>query len=45
MESCGKILVVDDYAPNATGMRALLSAAGYSVRVAFNAAEALSLVA
>jgi putative two-component system response regulator len=45
MESCGKILVVDDYAPNATGMRDLLSAAGYSVRVAYNGADALNLVA
>lgn len=45
MESCGKILVVDDYAPNATGMRDLLSAAGYSVRVAYNGTDALSLVA
>jgi len=45
MESCGKILVVDDYAPNATGMRDLLSAAGYTVRVAYNGTEALSLVA
>jgi cyclic di-GMP phosphodiesterase len=45
MESCGKILVVDDYAPNATGMRDLLSASGYSVRVAYNGTDALSLVA
>ena len=45
MESCGKILVVDDYAPNATGMRDLLSAAGYSVRVAYNGTDALGLVA
>lgn len=45
MESCGKILVVDDYAPNANGMRDLLSAAGYSVRVAYNGVEALGLVA
>lgn len=45
MESCGKILVVDDHAPNATGMRDLLSSAGYSVRVAYNGTDALSLVA
>lgn len=45
MESCGKILVVDDYAPNANGMRDLLAAAGYSVRVAYNGVEALGLVA
>ena len=44
MESCGKVLVVDDYAPNANGMRDLLSAAGYSVRVASNGADALRLV-
>jgi putative two-component system response regulator len=45
MESCGKILVVDDYAPNANGMRDLLSAAGYRVRVAYNGIDALGLVA
>ena len=45
MESCGKILVVDDYAPNANGMRDLLAVAGYSVRVAYNGVEALGLVA
>jgi putative two-component system response regulator len=44
MESCGKVLVVDDYAPNANGMRDLLSASGYSVRVANNGADALRLV-
>jgi putative two-component system response regulator len=44
MESNGKVLVVDDYAPNANGMRDLLSAAGYSVRVANNGADALRLV-
>ena len=45
MESAGKLLVVDDYVPNANGMRDLLSAAGYSVRVANNGADALQLVA
>jgi putative two-component system response regulator len=45
MESAGKLLVVDDYVPNANGMRDLLSAAGYSVRVAYNGADALRLVA
>ena len=44
MEPNGKVLVVDDYAPNANGMRDLLVAAGYSVRVAHNGADALSLV-
>ena len=44
MESSGKVLVVDDYAPNANGMRDLLSAAGYSVRVASNGIDALRLV-
>ena len=44
MESSGKVLVVDDYAPNANGMRDLLSAAGYSVRVANNGTDALRLV-
>jgi putative two-component system response regulator len=45
MEPTGKILVVDDYVPNANGMRELLAAAGYSVRVAHNGADALRLVA
>ena len=45
MESAGKLLVVDDYVPNANGMRDLLSAGGYSVRVAYNGADALRLVA
>jgi putative two-component system response regulator len=44
MEATAKVLVVDDYVPNASGMRDLLVAAGYSVRVAHNAADALSLV-
>jgi putative two-component system response regulator len=45
MESAGKLLVVDDYVPNANGMRDLLAAAGYCVRVAYNGADALRLVA
>jgi putative two-component system response regulator len=45
MESLGKLIVVDDYAPNANGMRDLLTVAGYSVRVANNGADALRLVA
>lgn len=45
MESSGKLLVVDDYVPNANGMRDLLAAAGYSVRVAYNGEDALRLVA
>jgi putative two-component system response regulator len=44
MEPGGKVLVVDDYAPNANGMRDLLIAAGHTVRVAYNGADALSLV-
>lgn len=45
MRSSAKLLVVDDYVPNANGMRDLLTAAGYSVRVAHNGADALRLVA
>jgi putative two-component system response regulator len=44
MQSNGKVLVVDDYVPNANGMRDLLVAAGYSVRVAHNGPDALTLV-
>jgi putative two-component system response regulator len=44
MESNGKVLVVDDYVPNANGMRDLLIAAGYSVRVAHDGPDALRLV-
>jgi putative two-component system response regulator len=44
MESAGKVIVVDDYAPNANGMRDLLAVVGYSVRVASNGADALRLV-
>jgi putative two-component system response regulator len=42
--SRGKVLVVDDYAPNANGLRDLLIGAGYDVRVAYNAPDALTLV-
>lgn len=45
MGSGAKLLIVDDYLPNANGMRDLLIAAGYSVRVAHNGADALHLVA
>jgi putative two-component system response regulator len=45
MDSSGKLIVVDDYVPNANGMRDLLVAAGYSVRVAYNGEDALRLVA
>jgi putative two-component system response regulator len=38
------VLVVDDYVPNANGMRDLLIAAGYHVRVAHNGRDALNLV-
>jgi putative two-component system response regulator len=44
MESAGKVIVVDDYAPNANGMRDLLAVAGYSVRVANSGVDALRLV-
>jgi putative two-component system response regulator len=44
MPSRAKVLVVDDYAPNANGMRDLLIAAGYNVRVAHNGHDALNLV-
>ncbi len=40
----GKVLVVDDYAPNANGLRDLLLGTGYDVRVAYNAPDALTLV-
>ena len=43
MEPTGKVLVVDDYVPNAHGMRDLLTAAGHSVRVAHDGIEALRL--
>jgi putative two-component system response regulator len=41
MEKSAKVLVVDDYEPNAKGMRDLLVAAGHKVRVAYNGADAL----
>lgn len=41
MKSVGKVLVVDDYKPNAHGMRDLLTAAGYNVRVAYDGEDAL----
>ena len=41
MEPGAKVLVVDDYEPNAKGMRDLLVAAGHTVRVASNGADAL----
>ena len=44
MESAGKLVVVDDYAPNANGLRDLLTAAGYSVRVAYTGEDALGLI-
>jgi putative two-component system response regulator len=43
MDSNGKVLVVDDYEPNADGMRDLLVAAGHTVRVAHNGPDALRL--
>src|SRR5688572_693742 len=44
MESRAKVLVVDDYAPNATGLRDLLTTSGYDVRIAHNGHDALTLV-
>ena len=43
MQPTGKVLVVDDYVPNAHGMRDLLVAGGHSVRVAHDGIEALRL--
>lgn len=43
MDSCEKVLVVDDHEQTAKGMRDLLVAAGYSVRIAHNGADALRL--
>jgi two-component system cell cycle response regulator len=43
MEQSAKVLVVDDYEPNAKGMRDLLVAAGHSVRVAYNGIDALQV--
>jgi putative two-component system response regulator len=43
MQPTGKVLVVDDYVPNADGMRDLLIAGGHSVRVAHNGLDALRL--
>ena len=45
MEGSGRILVVDDHAPNAEGLRALLTSAGHTVRVARSGEDALRLVA
>ena len=41
MEAIGNVLVVDDHQPSALGMRDLLVAAGYIVRVAHNGEGAL----
>ncbi len=43
MEQSAKVLVVDDYEPNAKGMRDLLVAAGHTVRVAYNGIDALQV--
>jgi len=45
MESTEKVLVVDDHEATANGMRDLLVAAGYKVRIAYNGADALKLAA
>jgi putative two-component system response regulator len=41
MPSCGRILVVDDYAPIVAGMRDLLERAGYTVDTASTGGDAL----
>lgn len=43
MASAGTVLVVDDYEPNRSGLRALLEAAGYAVYTASNGADALRI--
>jgi putative two-component system response regulator len=45
MESSEKVLVVDDHEATANGMRDLLVAAGYKVRIALNGDDALRLAA
>jgi putative two-component system response regulator len=45
MDATAKVLVVDDYLPNALGMRDLLLADGHAVRVAHNGRDALQLAA
>lgn len=45
MQMAGRILVVDDYEPNLTGMRDLLEAAGYTVDTASNGPHALRAAA
>ena len=45
MEPTGKVLVVDDYVPNACAMGDLLVAAGHTVRIAHSGHEALRLAA
>ena len=45
MGHAGNVLVVDDYVPNATGLRDLLVAAGHTVRIAHNGTDALCLAA
>jgi len=43
MDPSSKVLVVDDYEPNASAMRDLLVTAGHAVRVASNGSDALRL--
>ena len=43
MESCEKVLIVDDHEQTAKGMRDLLVASGYQVHIALNGADALQL--
>src|SRR5262245_62617496 len=45
MRSAGRVLVVDDYAPNLDGLKRLLERQGYVVLTASNGAEALEICA
>src|SRR5436190_7898793 len=45
MRTAGRVLVVDDYAPNLDGLRRLLERQGYQVLTAGNGHDALEIVA
>ena len=44
MRTAGRVLVVDDYAPNLDGLRRLLERQGYEVLTASNGHDALEIV-
>jgi len=44
MRTAGKVLVVDDYEPNLSGLRLLLECGGYEVLTASNGSDALRIV-